>query len=246
MVDTFAELGITVQVVGARQQFLDALRGLTDPEEKRRAVTDTFYRDVFGSLVRESGAKVLLHGTILTDVDETVARIKCQHNVLMQVGIDPQKEFGYRVLEPLVTLRKPDVREVAWELGLPESVADRMPFPGPGLATRIVGEVTEERLVTVRHATAIVEEELEGCAAFQFLAVLMQDRSTGIVDGKREFGQIIVVRCVDSIDARLAKPSYLSWSLLTQLADRITREVPDVNRVLYDLTPKPPATVEFI
>jgi GMP synthase (glutamine-hydrolysing) len=246
VVETFAKLGITVRVVDARQHFLDALRGLTDPEQKRQAVTDTFYRQVFGQLVREAGAKALLHGTILTDVDETVAGIKRQHNILKQIGIDPEKEFGYRVLEPLVTLRKDGVREVAWGLGLPMSIAERMPFPGPGLATRIVGEVTEERLDTVRQATAIIEEELASTTAFQYFAVLMNDRATGIVDNKRRFGQIIVVRCVDSLDAREAYVSTISGIALSRIVERITTEVPDVSRVLFDLTSKPPATIEFI
>ena len=242
----FAGMGIPVEITDARREFLDALAGLTDPEDKRNAVTRTFYQDVFGREVKESGATFLLHGTILTDIEETVAGIKRQHNILAQLGIDPEEQYGYKVLEPLRTLRKDGVREVAAALGLPDEIARRIPFPGPALATRIVGEVNEERLDTVRAATAIVEEELADCGAFQYLAVLLNDRATGIRDNKREFGQIIVLRCIESVDARTATPTELPWEKLHRITERITTEIPDVNRCLYDLTPKPPATVEYI
>ncbi|HOX01700.1 MAG TPA: ExsB family transcriptional regulator [Candidatus Paceibacterota bacterium] len=245
IVKIFAELGIPIDLWDARQAFLGALRGLTDPEQKRQAITDTFYRDVFGAAVRKSGAKFLFHGTILTDIEETVAGIKRQHNILSQLGIDTEDAYGYRVIEPLQTLRKDGVREVARLLGLPDEIARRIPFPGPALATRIVGEVTEARLATVRAATAIVEEELAGTGAFQYLAVLLNDCATGIRNGRREFGQIIVVRCIDSQDARQATVRELPWETLHRVTRRIT-EIPGVNRCLYDLTPKPPATVEYI
>lgn len=245
VVKTFADLGIPVDLVDARAEFLGALKGLTDPEWKRQAITDTFYARVFGRLVRESGAKFLLHGTILTDIEETVAGIKRQHNILAQLGIDPQKEYGYQVLEPLRTLRKDGVRHVAHLLGLPKAVSERIPFPGPALATRIVGEVTQARLNTVRAATAIVEEELADTGAFQYLAVLLSDCATGIRDGRREFGQIIVVRCIESLDAREATATRLPWPTLERICQRITA-IPGVNRCLYDLTPKPPATVEYV
>lgn len=241
----FRDLGVPVELVDARRQFLRALKGLTDPEEKRQAITNTFYQDVFGKAVKRSKATFLLHGTILTDIEETVAGIKRQHNILAQLGINPEKAYGYRVLEPLATLRKDGVRRVAASLGLPPAIAQRMPFPGPALATRMVGEVTEARLATVRRATAIVEEELGGTGAFQYLAVLLNDCATGIRDGRREFGQIIVVRCLDSVDAREATVRELPWKTLHRLTRRITA-IPGVNRCLYDLTPKPPATVEYI
>ena len=245
VVNDFAALSIPVGLVDARKDFLDALKGLTDPEEKRNAVTETFYKKVFAQLVKDSGATFLMHGTILTDIEETVAGIKRQHNILAQLGIDPEKAYGYKVLEPLSTLRKGGVREVAKLLGLPEAMAHRIPFPGPALATRVIGEVTEERLATVRAATVIVEEELAATGAFQYLAALLSDRATGIRDGKREFGQIIVVRCIESVDARTATATEVPWDTLNRLCDRITA-IPGVNRCLYDLTPKPPATVEYI
>ena len=245
VVKIFADIGIPVRLVDAKKEFLGALKGLTDPEEKRNAITRTFYATVFRKLVRETGAKYLLHGTILTDIEETVAGIKRQHNILAQIGIDPEKEYGYQVLEPLKTLRKDGVRGVAKLLRLPQELTRRIPFPGPALATRIVGEVTEERIATVREATAIVEEELGDTGAFQYMAILLNDRATGIVNGKREFGQIIVVRCINSLDARTATPVELPWEKLKQICKRITA-IPDVNRCLYDLTPKPPATIEYI
>jgi GMP synthase (glutamine-hydrolysing) len=245
VVQGFAGVGIPVELVDARKEFLTALRGLTDPELKRQAITDTFYRDVFAAAVKRTGARFLLHGTILTDIEETVAGIKRQHNILSQLGIDTSEAYGYKVIEPLKTLRKDGVREVARQLGLPDSIARRIPFPGPALATRIVGEVTVERLTTVRAATAIVEQELADIGAFQYFAVLLGDRATGMRNGRREFGQIIVVRCIDSVDAREAAVRELPWELLRRISQRITR-IPGVNRCLYDLTPKPPATVEYV
>lgn len=245
VVTTFAEMGIPVELIDARAEFLAALAGLTDPEQKRNAITATFYGRVFGRLVREKDARFLLHGTILTDIEETVSGIKRQHNILAQLGIDPEKQYGYQVLEPLATLRKDAVREVARVLRLPDSITKRIPFPGPALAARIVGEVTPERVATVRAATAIVEEELGDSGVFQYMAVLLADKATGIRDGRREFGQIVVVRCVDSVDAREASVVELPWERLRRICQRIT-SIPGVNRCLYDLTPKPPATIEYV
>ncbi len=245
VVDLFASMGIPVELVDAREEFLSALAGLTDPEEKRQAVTDTFYAKVFSRLVKESDAKFLLHGTILTDIEETVAGIKRQHNILAQIGIDPQAAYGYSVIEPLKTLRKDGVREVCKFLDLPAEITQRIPFPGPALATRIVGEVTPQRLDTVRTATAIVEEELADSRAFQYMAVLLNDYATGIRENKREFGQIIVVRCIESVDARTATVTQLPWDKLNKISERIT-QIDGVNRCLYDLTPKPPATIEYV
>ncbi len=246
VVQMFAKMGIPVELVDAREEFLSALAGLVDPEQKRQAITDTFYAKVFGRLVKESGAKFLLHGTILTDIEETVAGIKRQHNILSQLGIDTEEAYGYTIVEPLKTLRKDDVRAVCESLELPAEVTSRIPFPGPALATRIVGEVTRERLATVRQATAIVEQELAQTGAFQYMAVLLNDRATGIRKNRREFGQIIVVRCVESTDARQATVTELPWPKLHRVCARIVAEIPDINRCLYDLTPKPPATIEYV
>ena len=242
----FKKLGVKIEIVDARQEFLGALKGITDPEEKREAVTQTFYKKVFGRLVQASNAKFLLQGTILTDVDETVAGIKRQHNVFAQLGIDPQKAFGYQILEPLVQLRKDGVRKVAEALGLPRSNFQRMPFPGPALAARVIGEATPERLETVRLATSIIEKEMAGIKAFQYLGILHQDRVTGMRNGKRDFGQQIEIRCWDSIDARQAKPTRVPFSILEKMAQRITEEVPGVVSVTYNITTKPPSTMEAV
>jgi GMP synthase (glutamine-hydrolysing) len=244
--DFFRKLGVNVEIIDAREEFLDALKGITDPEEKREAITQTFYKKVFGRVVKESGAKFLLQGTILTDVDETVAGIKRQHNVFEQLGIDPQEAFGYRIIEPLIQLRKDGVRMVGRALGLPAGVFDRIPFPGPALAARIIGEVTRERLDTVRKATIVVERLLEGTGAFQYMAILHNDRVTGMRDGKRDFGQQIEVRCWNSTDARKAKPTKLPFETLERLAEEIIKEVPGVVSVTYNITTKPPSTMEAV
>lgn len=169
---TFRGLGVDVKLVDESDKFFSALSGRTDPEEKRdKGITDVFYRHVFGPIVKQSGAKFLLHGTNKTDVDETVAGVKRQHNILAQLGIDPQKEYGYKVLEPLVELRKDEIRLVAQALGLPESIYKRPPFPGPGLSVRVLGEVTRENIETARQADRIVNEELADSGAFQYLAI---------------------------------------------------------------------------
>jgi len=242
----FADLGVRVEVVDARDAFFAALKGVVDPEAKREAITQTFYRDVFGRLVRESGARVLLQGTILTDVDETVAGIKRQHNVFAQLGIDPEATFGYAIVEPLLQLRKDGVRLVGEALGLPPEAFERIPFPGPALAARVIGEATPERIATVRKATAIVERALAGSGAFQYLAILHEDRVTGMRDGRREYGQQIEVRCWDSVDARVATPTELPWKTLRQLADEILTEVSGVVSVTYNLATKPPSTIEAV
>lgn len=242
----FLDLGVEIEIIDARQEFLSALRGITDPEEKREAITQTFYKEVFGRIVRESHAKYLLQGTILTDVDETVAGIKRQHNVFEQLGIDPQEAFGYQILEPLIELRKDGVRKVGKACSLPAELFDRIPFPGPALAARIIGEVTDERLVTVRKATTIVEEALCKTSAFQYMAILHEDRVTGMVKGAREFGQQIEIRCWDSLDARTATPTELPFSTLTGLAQEIIKQIPGVVSVTYNIAAKPPSTIEAI
>ncbi len=242
----FRKLGVTVEVIEARQEFFAALKGIVDPEEKREAITQTFYRNVFGRIVKESGAKYLLQGTILTDVDETVAGIKRQHNVLEQLGIDPQEAFGYRIIEPLIQLRKDGVRKIGKALGLPDELFERIPFPGPALSARVIGEVTPERIETVRKATVVVERLLKSTGAFQYMAILHEDRVTGMRDGKRDFGHQIEVRCWDSVDARTATPTRLSFDILEKLAREMIREVPGIVSVTYNIAPKPPSTIEAV
>jgi GMP synthase (glutamine-hydrolysing) len=246
VVALFRDLGVHVYRVDARDEFFKALKGIKDPEEKREAVTQTFYKQVFGRLVREAGAKYLFQGTILTDVDETVAGIKRQHNVFEQLGINPEEAFGYRILEPLVQLRKDGVRKVAEALGLPSSVFSRMPFPGPALAARVIGDVTPEKIALVRKATAITEELLAASGAFQCMAILHEDRVTGMRQGRRDFGLQIEIRCWDSLDARHAIPTRLEWETLENLSLRILNEVPGVVSVTYNIAPKPPSTMEAV
>ena len=240
----FKGLGVNAELFDAQQTFFDALKGLTDPEEKREAITNSFYRDIFAGLVRETGAKHLLQGTNYTDIEETVAGIKRQHNILEQIGIDPEAMYGYKVIEPLIQLRKSSIREVAKALGLPEEICNRPPFPGPALAARVIGEVTQERVNTVRNATKIVEEELSDSGAFQYLAILHEDRVVGMREGKRDFGLQVEVRCWESKDAKMGSPTRLSHDVLDRLAERITTEVPGVVSVTYNITKKPPSTIE--
>ena len=246
VVGFFRDLGVTVEVVDAGQEFFSALKGITDPEEKREAIRQTFYSTVFGRIVKKSGAKYLLQGTILTDVDETVAGIKRQHNVFEQLGIDPKEAFGYQIIEPLIQLRKDGVRVIGKELGLPTELFERIPFPGPALSARVIGEATPERIETVRKATVIVERLLKDTGAFQYMGILHEDRVTGMRDGKRDFGQQIEVRCWNSVDARTATPTRLPFETLEKLANDIIREVPGIVSVTYNIATKPPSTIEAV
>jgi GMP synthase (glutamine-hydrolysing) len=246
IVSVFKKLGVKVEIIDAKRQFFRALKGVTDPEEKREAITQTFYKTVFGPLVKKSKARYLLQGTNYTDVEETLAGIKRQHNILEQLGIDTQKAYGYKVLEPIIRLRKTGVRKVGKALGLPKEIYDRPPFPGPALAARVIGEVTPKRVEVVRAATSIVEQELKSSGAFQYLAILHQDRVTGIRNNKREYGMQIEVRCWESKDAVVAKPTRLSHAKLEKLGKRISSEIKGVCSVTYNITTKPPSTIEAV
>ena len=247
VVELFASLGVPVEIVDAKDKFFAALAGVADPEEKReKGITQVFYKDVFGTLVRDRHAKFLLQGTNYTDVEETVAGVKRQHNILAQLGIDTEAAFGYTVIDPIIELRKPAVRAVGKALGLPEEIYSRPPFPGPALAARVIGEVTPRRVELVRAATQIVEDMLANSGAFQYLAVLHADQVTGIRDGRRDFGHQIEVRCWDSDDAVTGTPTKLPFEVLTKLASRITREVPGVVSVTYNVTAKPPSCIEAV
>ena len=246
VVSVFKKLAVPVEIVDARNEFFAALSGVTDPEEKREAITQTFYKQVFGRLVRMSGAKHLLQGTNYTDVEETIAGVKRQHNILEQLGIDTQEQFGYKVIEPIIQLRKSGVRKIGKFLGLPEELYNRPPFPGPALSARVIGEISPERIETVRVATKIVEDELSNSGAFQYLAILHQDKVTGVREGKRDFGLQIEVRCWESKDAVVGTPTKLPFEVLEKLAERITKEVAGVVSVTYNITKKPPSTIEAV
>jgi len=242
----FKKMGIHVEVLDSSKAFFSALKGITDPEEKREAITQTFYKKIFRGLVVKSKARHLLQGTILTDIDETVAGIKRQHNVFEQLGIDPQTAFGYKILEPLIQLRKDGVRKLGRALGLPDSIFNRIPFPGPALAARVIGEVTPAKIHIVRKATLITESELANTRAFQYMAILHADRVTGLRDNKRVFGNQIEIRCWNSLDARTASPTRLSFKVLEKISGRIIKEIPEVVSVTYHIATKPPSTIEAV
>jgi len=246
VVSLFKKLGIPVELIDAKKQFFDALKGIEDPEKKREAITHVFYKEVFGSLVKKSSARFLLQGTNYTDIEETVAGIKRQHNILAQLGIDTKEVYGYHLIEPLIELRKSAIRKVGKTLGLPEEIYARPPFPGPALSARVIGEVTPKRVEIVRKATKIVEEELSKTGAFQYLAILHKDRVTGMRNGKRDFGLQIEVRCWESTDAKVATPTKLPFEKLMKLGNRITREVLGIVSVTYNITRKPPSTIEAV
>ncbi|HOL66446.1 MAG TPA: ATP-binding protein [bacterium] len=235
---------IDLQVWDVQKNFFEALKGIVDPEDKRKAFRDIFYKTL-GQAVRSYSADFLIQGTIAADIVETQKGIKTQHNVLAQIGVNPAL-FGLSILEPLKTLFKDDVRKLAKALGLPQKVYNRKPFPGPGLATRIIGEVTPERVEKIRLATSIVEETITGESIFQVFPVLLNDRATGIVSEKRVLGEIIALRAVESKDAMKASPCKIPWPKLEKVRDRLLKSIPGLVKVVYDITPKPPSTIEYI
>lgn len=243
VVGLLGRLGIDAKLYERSESFFSALRGLRDAEEKRKKFRETFYTTL-GEIARAEGAKYLAQGTIAADVVETVSGVKSQHNVLEQIGIDP-RTFGFELIEPLKDLYKPEVRAVARYLRLPTEVSERMPFPGPALAIRVVGEVTPEKVAVVRKATAIVEHETRRLKAFQSFAVLLDGKATGIKNGKRVYGDLIAVRIVASKTAISARAMPVAFELLQRIAERVTGEIPSVVRCLYDVTDKPPSTIEF-
>lgn len=315
-----SSLGLPVRLVDAGGEFMRRLSGIEDAEDKRRAYREAFYRTL-ARVAKEEGCEYLVQGTIAADWVETKGGIKTQHNVLEQIGINPVERYGFRVIEPLVNLYKSQVRGIARYLGVP--VAEKQPFPGPGLAIRVIGRITQEKLGILRRATAIVEEELAGRRPSQYFAAIIDDevidgpadrsmrrlasaslglptqsvkvetlkaRATGIREGKRAYGRmallsmapaprpsvsdlvklqerllsenpeytrllveversegryIIAIRAVETMDFLTAKVTAIPWETLWTTAFRTLRECNKVSRVCYDVTPKPPATIEF-
>jgi GMP synthase (glutamine-hydrolysing) len=248
--ETFARhFGVPLVHVKAADRFLDRLAGVTDPEGKRRAIGGEFIR-VFEEVARDHrGARFLVQGTLYPDVIEsgsrTAANIKSHHNV----GGLPA-EMDLELVEPLRDLFKDEVRLIGAELGLPEEIVGRQPFPGPGLAVRIVGQVTAENLRLVRAADRVVHEEIRRADlernTWQAFAVLLAEvRSVGVMGDGRTYQHPVVVRCVTSEDAMTADWARLPHEVLDRIAGRIVREVPGVNRVVYDVTSKPPGTIEW-
>ena len=248
--ETFGRhFGVPLIHVKAEDRFLAALAGVTDPERKRRTIGEGFIR-VFEEVAREHrGARFLVQGTLYPDVVEsgsrTAASIKSHHNV----GGLPE-EMDLELVEPLRDLFKDEVRRVGAELGLPEEIVHRQPFPGPGLAVRIVGEVTAEHLAKVRGADRVVREEIRRAGlereTWQAFCVLLADaRTVGVMGDDRTYESPVVVRVVTSEDAMTADWARLPYDVLDRIASRIVREVPGVNRVAYDITSKPPGTIEW-
>ncbi len=311
------KMGVNLRVFDARERFISALEGHSDAEEKRKIFRDTFYK-LFGEIVREEKCKILIQGTIAPDWIETKGGIKSQHNVLSQIGIDPEKEFGYKVVEPLLQLYKDQVRLVGKELGLSEELYARQPFPGPGLLVRVVGEVRRDKVEDTRKAIAVVEEGLKGLSpppqqyfaaildskgkisekiskeAGEFLgekakATVLDARGTGVTGDIRRYGKVVLIdskstdymalnktqfeivsrnkddvsrvllvlksqkegkyiaaiRSIQTRDFMTVVITKIPFELLNSMAEEILGRCPNVKAVAYELTPKPPATVEF-
>lgn len=244
--ERFEKLGIVVRVIPGQERFFGTLRGITKPEEKRKRVGETFI-EVLGPAAKLLHATYFLQGTIKADKDEVKKGIKTHHNVLEQIRVKPEDYGIHKTIEPLEGLYKHEVRVVAKVLGLPEEIYNRMPFPGPGLAVRIKGEVTPERVEILKKATPIVEEKIleAGYRPFQAFAVLQNDKATGIKAGIPIYGNIISIRCVESKDALTAQPSRIDWDVLEEIRDEICRQIPSVVKVTYDISTKPPSTIEW-
>jgi GMP synthase (glutamine-hydrolysing) len=320
---------VPTKVIDVRERFLKAMKGLSDAEEKRKMFRETFYQVLAGTAKKEK-CKILVQGTIRADIIETVGGVKTQHNVLEQMGINPMERFGFKVVEPLLPLFKEQVRMVARLLKLPPELSDRQPFPGPGLSVRVVGEISREKLETLRTATAIAENELKALKPAQYFAVIMdneevsqparvlrvqettarllnvpsrnvhvrvfKNKATGVESGKRRYGEIVGIKVgtmngtlhqtslekIIPLQARIitgnpdiarvfyaikevsekkayvvgirsietknfleAKVSEIPWPTLEKIADRITKKCSNVAAIYYDVTPKPPGTIEM-
>ncbi len=243
--DTFK---VNLVDVDAADRYLDLLEGVTDPELKRRIIGEEFWKVFFDEATTLEGVQFLAQGTLYPDVIESgnkhAAKIKSHHNLI------PFPEgVHFELIEPLKTLFKDEVRAVGAELGLPDEIVHRQPFPGPGLAVRIIGEITREKLDTLRRADAIVREEIGAWdtdrEVWQYFAVLPDIRSVGVMGDERTYGHPIIIRAVASADAMTADWARLPHDLLAKMSNRIINEVDGINRVAYDITSKPPGTIEW-
>jgi len=322
-------LNLPVRIERVQERFLNALRGLRDAEEKRKAFRKTFY-ETLSEIAKREKIRYLVQGTILADIIETKSGVKTQHNVLEQVGINTRELYGFKVVEPLVSLLKWQVREVARYLKIPPEISERQPFPGPGLSVRVVGEVRPDKLAALKKATKITENKLSKYNPSQYFAAIIDDkekvppldakeiirqasemlnletgqvqvkvfadRATGVRGGSRVYGDILALNCskdggeilevevpklvalqeaiinrepqftrvlyavaerkvkkpyviairaVETKDFLTAKVSPIPWSTLEETAETILEECPEVSTVYYDVTPKPPATIEM-
>jgi GMP synthase (glutamine-hydrolysing) len=246
---TFKKLGVNVVAVHAEERFLKRLEGVIDPEEKRKIIGEEFIR-VFEEAAKKIDADYLIQGTIYPDRIESGFRkhsdtIKTHHNV----GGLPEKIEFKAIIEPLRDLYKDEVREIAKIMGLPKKLVHRQPFPGPGLAVRIIGELTKDRTEMVRKADKIVTDEIEKAelsdGLWQYFAVLTETKSTGVKGDSRAYGYTVAVRIVESQEAMTAGFGRIPYGILERISTRITNELPKVTRVVYDITHKPPATIEW-
>jgi len=246
---TFGKIGINFVLVQAREQFLQKLKGISDPEEKRRIIGREFIR-VFEAQAKKVGAEYLVQGTIYPDRIESGFRkfsdkIKTHHNV---AGLPTKIEFK-EIVEPIRDLYKDEVRKVAEQLKLLPEIVWRQPFPGPGLAVRVTGEVTAEKVEILRKADKIVTDKIEKAGLqdglWQYFAVLTETMSTGVKGDARAYGYTVAVRVVESREAMTANFARLPYNVLETISTRITNEIPQVVRVVYDITHKPPATIEW-
>ena len=240
------EMGAELVYVDAVDRVLDKLAGVSDPEKKRHIIGEEFI-DVFAEEARKlDGVSFLAQGTIWPDILESEAGIKAHHNA---GGLPADIASRFELVEPVKILFKDEVREVGRALGLPASMVDRQPFPGPGLGVRCPGAITRDRLEAVRESDAILREEfakagLEG-KVWQYFTVVPDFKSTGVKNGKRSFDWPCIIRAINTVDVMEVTVEHLPPAMLDRLAARITSEVPGINRVLFDYTPKPPATVEY-
>ncbi len=247
--ETFSRFNINFVMVNAQERFMQALRGVAEPERKRKVIGEEFIR-VFEEEARKSGSQYLLQGTIYPDRIESGFRknsdvIKSHHNV---AGLPSRMEFK-KIVEPLRDLYKDEVRKVAVMLGLPKELVNRQPFPGPGLAVRIIGEVTAEKVYIAKKSDAIVRQEIEkSCVAenlWQYFTVLTDTKATGVKGDSRAYGYVVAVRVAESREAMTANFSQSPYPVLEKISTRITNEIPQVTRIVYDITHKPPATIEW-
>ena len=247
--NTFKKFDMNLILVDAKKRFLERLKGIIDPEQKRKVIGEEFIR-VFEEVAKKIGAEYLLQGTIYPDRIESGIRkhsdkIKTHHNV---AGLPTKIEFK-AIVEPLRDLYKDGVRKVAKKIGLPKEIVWRQPFPGPGLAVRIIGEVTQEKIDIIRKADKIVTEEIEKTkikeSLWQYFAILTDTKSTGVKGDTRAYGYTVAIRAVESKEAMTASFAKIPYELLENISTKITNEVPRVTRVVYDITHKPPATIEW-